>query len=625
MNTINSSQIIITIENCKIKLGEIRNSIHNINTVENTKLLSSNAYNELLAINFDSYIEKLDVEIKEIKDFLDDYVLWKSFNNQYKEYYKSRLLSIKTQIDILDNYNLENIKSTNNYWQQELLSLLNNLNMAITRDSKFDLFEHFRFGEKNYILFGKNGAGKTTLLKELSSTLLNSNAVVIPATRNILYNGNAYHYQSEVSLSNALKNTDNGKSLFLLAKLILDEEIRQRRDLVQENKITTNVAIDIFDKLGTERTLLIDQHANLELFKDDSKNKYPLTDGSDGERSVVFILFAVLMSPRNSYVFIDEPENHLNGSLMRKLFDNLERYRADIKFIFATHNIQFIESRKNTELIYLEKASQKNQWLFKKIENHNDLSLDIVLNIEGTNDNVIFCEGEDRNSYDYKLYETLYPEYEIVPAQGCDNVIKQTVMLNKFSSTFKKIGLGIVDHDFRDVDNIESLKSKKVTVLTVNEVENLFILEPCLSAMKEFIHCSKSVNIIKNDIIAKILVKQDDIKKDYATKLLRRLHNKNKLEDIINISVQLDSINIANKTKFLEDYNDFQERLSSAIEQKEYEVLLKMVPAKMLLNDVAAIFDLKSGVAYKDKLLMHLNNNISLQQKIRETIKLIEE
>ena len=41
---------------------------------------------------------------------------------------------------------------------------------------------------------------------------------------------------------------------------------------------------------------------------------------------------------------------------MRNLFDKLELERPDLRFVYLTHNIDFVESRKNVALIYLEKS-----------------------------------------------------------------------------------------------------------------------------------------------------------------------------------------------------------------------------------------------------------------------------
>jgi ABC-type transport system involved in cytochrome c biogenesis ATPase subunit len=56
-----------------------------------------------------------------------------------------------------------------------------------------ELFEHFKYGSKNYVVFGKNGAGKTTLLRKICSDVINENSFVIPANRIVSIVDSDYH------------------------------------------------------------------------------------------------------------------------------------------------------------------------------------------------------------------------------------------------------------------------------------------------------------------------------------------------------------------------------------------------------------------------------------------------
>ncbi len=98
------------------------------------------------------------------------------------------------------------------------------------------------------------------------------------------------------------------------------------------------------------------------MFKDslflegDQIAQYPIDNASDGEKSVAYLIMATLLAPQHSFMLIDEPERHLNGALMRNLFDKLEAVRPYLRFVDLTYNIDFVESRKNVALIYLEKS-----------------------------------------------------------------------------------------------------------------------------------------------------------------------------------------------------------------------------------------------------------------------------
>ena len=53
--------------------------------------------------------------------------------------------------------------------------------------------------------------------------------------------------------------------------------------------------------------------------------KYSATQMSDGERSVLYLTAQVLCIPENKTIIIDEPELHLHGSIMNKLWSELEK------------------------------------------------------------------------------------------------------------------------------------------------------------------------------------------------------------------------------------------------------------------------------------------------------------
>ena len=321
-------------------------------------------------------------------------------------------------------------------------------------------------------------------------------------------------------------------------------------------------------------------------------------------------------------MFIDEPENHLNGALMRKLFDSLETARPDIKFIFATHNIQFIQSRENAELIYLEKTDKREQWKFKNFKSYDELPLEVILNIEGTNDNIIFCEGEDRNSLDCRLYEILFPNYEIVPAHGCENVKKQTDAINSHQDVFRKKAIGIIDNDFLNQMKISTSTNNNIFYLPVNEIENVYILPYCIESIKTIIENGKSIEEIQAEIISKINLKKEHIKKDFATKLLKKLQMDNKFKNGSSIRDSLNTIMENNKEKFLDIYNDFENELENSISIKDYDKLLSLVPAKMIISDVAKIIGFSDENIYTSNVLKKIKEDSNLKEKLLQLIRI---
>ena len=136
-------------------------------------------YDSLNRFNFASLIDKIQAcerKCNELKvNNFDD------FNEPYQAYINTTLTNIYNQISLFFD-GLNNVVHPNEYLNNlanGLQQLQNNLNPNVN-----ELFDHFKYGNKNYVIFGKNGAGKTTLLKQISVDLF-KNAVVIPANGNV--------------------------------------------------------------------------------------------------------------------------------------------------------------------------------------------------------------------------------------------------------------------------------------------------------------------------------------------------------------------------------------------------------------------------------------------------------
>ena len=164
------------------------------------------------------------------------------------------------------------------------------------------------------------------------------------------------------------------------------------------------------------------------------------------------------------------------------------------------------------------------------------------------------------------------------------------------------------------------MKKNKITVLQVNEVENIFLLENSLIMMKDFMGTPGTIENIKSKIIKIINNKSVDIKKDFATKLFRSIHMKNKIVDVEKIETNIQQLNNENTLKFLEKYKEFSENFDDAIKKEDYLELMKLVPGKFILNNVASIFDLSNSNAYANKLLDLISKD---EQVIKDLIVFI--
>lgn len=566
-------------------------------------------YNSLNMFDYISLIDKIqkcNYKCNElIKDSFDEY------NESYQAYINTTFSNINSQLDVFFD-TLGKVSHLVDFFTSltaGLQQLQNNLNPNVN-----ELFDHFKFGNKNYVIFGKNGAGKTTLLKQISIDLF-KNAVVIPANRNVNpHTNNCISYYNNYTLNQMLEDKS---ALFYLVRMISNRDLKSYQSGASTKDILIIKLYNIFSSLCLDREVIIDEESLY--LQGNNIPRYSLANGSDGEKSIVYIILATLLAPQHSFLFIDEPERHLNCALMRILFDKLEAERPDLRFVYLTHITDFVESRKNVELIYLEKTSGYKNWSFKKIEDYKDISLDVLLSIEGTKDDIIFCEGT-RGSIDCKILECIFPDFEVMPVGSCEQVKLNTKGINGKETLFRRKAFGLIDNDYMQPCEIEALKEDKIFPIGFNEWENFLIQSEILTYINAK-HLQKDLSVVQEQVInyikdngkggGKQAILSDFIAKRYTRMLYATKLSYNRLEE------QIDAINTKNKSELIKEV----EQLNYEIEQtNDYDKLVSIVPAKMLLNTVAKGIGLSEDEDYVDLVVKHLKQDIEFKEKVKRLL-----
>lgn len=532
------------------------------------------------------------------------------YNLPYKNHINNMLSDKNKQLDSFWGIS-DDTKYADNYIKS-IATQLSQLVKSLNPDAN-KLFEHFKYGNKNYVVFGKNGAGKTTLLKQISESMF-KNAIVIPANRNAMQSSSDYvTFRMNYSLNQMLKDQT---SLMYLTREINNQTLYSYENGKNKNNVLRTKFYEIFSSLGLDRDIVADREV---LFlKGDQTDEYPMDNASDGEKSIAYIIMAILLSPKDSFVFIDEPERHLNGALMRNLFDTLELERSDLRFVYLTHNIDFVESRKNVALIYLEKSEENKKWRFKKIEDYSEISLDVILGIEGTKKDIIFCEGT-RSSIDCKVLECLYPEYEIQPVSSCEQVKLNTKGINGKEPLFRRKAFGLIDNDYMQEKEINSLRDDHIYAIGYNEWENFIIRSEILEYINSS-HLNKDLTPIKSKVIEHI--KKDGksaILSDFITKRYTKMLYTTKLTYSNNLVAQLDEINNKNKSDILDEVQKLSDEINSLT---DYDKLVSIVPAKMLLKMLSQGIGLASDDDYVDLLVKHLKQDREFKTLVKSLLNI---
>ncbi len=563
-------------------------------------------YDDLNTFSYKSIEDKIAICKHQIEELKID--KFDSYNGPYKNHINNILSDKNKHLD--DFFGISIGSKRGDTYLKSIITQLSQFVKSLDSDID-DLFEHFKYGNKNYVIFGKNGAGKTTLLKHISESMF-KNAIVIPANRTAMQSESSYvGLYTNYTLNQML---DDKTSLMYLTREINNRTLDSYENGTNKNTVLRTRFYDIFSTLGLDRDIVAVKES---LFlKGNQMDQYSMDNASDGEKSIAYLIMAVLLAPEDSFIFIDEPERHLNGALMRNLFDKLEMERSDLRFVYLTHNIDFVESRKNVSLVYLEKSKSYKKWKFKKIEDYSDISLDVILGIEGTKKDIIFCEGT-RSSIDCKVLECLFPEYEIQPVSSCEQVKLNTKGINGKEPLFRRKAFGLIDNDYMQTAEIDSLKNYNIFAIGYNEWENFIIRSEILEYINAS-HLNKDLSQIKSQVIehikkaGKIAILSDFITKRY-TKMLyaTKLSYSQKLEE------QIDTINNKNKSDLMFEVQKLSDQIDSLT---DYDKLVSIVPAKMLLKMVAQGIGLASNDDYVDLLVKHLKQDSAFNALVKNLL-----
>ena len=391
--------------------------------------------------------------------------------------------------------------------------------------------EQIEFGYgKPVVLLGANGAGKTRFsvrIEQLNdpafndgSHFENSHIHRISAQKSLaiessipifdfqssernLFLGNAEHYASKNSyryhgspVTSLLNDYQYALSLlFSVAQKELQDEHIEYKKHYEDRVITPKPKDTVVDRVESIWNTLL-PHRTIDLSGNGvhvnyNEQRYHGKEMSDGERVMLYMIAQALVVKPHSLFIIDEPELHIHKAIVKELWTQLENERPDCVFMYLTHDIDFAASRNNAQYLWIKSYDGTDwEYEFLDVDDYSDLPDDLLLEIIGTRQKIVFVEGT-KDSYDYKLYQELYRDrgYHVIPCGGCQDVVR----LVKAKRTYEKLQAievyGIVDRDYRVDGEIQALENDGIYTLNVAEVENLFVVPELLEIMESQLGC----------------------------------------------------------------------------------------------------------------------------------------
>lgn len=367
---------------------------------------------------------------------------------------------------------------------------------------------------KSIVLIGANGAGKTRLGIYIDQRLsqvgvdvhrvaahrsLTLNPDVIPpsyeiATKRLHYGSESSngHQKQIYRYGNKPETAQLNDFDHLLSALYAennDVSIAFRQACLENPEARGTPPAAMVDRLKRIWDSVL-PHRQLVLSSGNTKTRgldgieYSSSDMSDGERVVFYLIAQSLLAKPNMLLIFDEPELHINKSILAKLWDEIESVRSDCSFLYITHDVEFAASRHAATKFALRsyKKSPSEMWDIDIVPEGTELPNEVVSAIIGSRRPVLFVEGTN-GSLDVALYRRVYNKFTIIPVGACDQVI-HTVVSFSLRADLHHVGCaGIVDADGRDDQDAAHLESRGIYRLPVSEVENLLLLPDVYQAI----------------------------------------------------------------------------------------------------------------------------------------------
>jgi hypothetical protein len=502
------------------------------------------------------------------------------------------------------------------------------------------LFSFIAKIDSTTVIIGANGAGKTSLINELRKNSIDE-MYVLPAQKLLYFVSNTHNRNGitkekyiqdlkEVNIkydtieiqTHQIEDDFSGtftKLITLWVKDFAKVMTDNARGVGEVSVALLDRVEQIWNQIFPEITFYPESDDRvLEVVR--NGDKYSINGLSDGERCVLFYIGNVLLAPENSYIVVDEPETFLNGAVYNELWDLLISERPDCQFIFASHNMDFVQSRTNATYIWCNKFEAPYDFDYEQLEESQEFPLSILAEVSGTRKPILFCEGT-KTSIDYQIYSKLFSEFCFVKqVQGHKQVIHHTKAYNDLQLLHGNTAYGIIDNDWMNESSIQEQKEQNIFVLPFNEVEMMLVDEAVVKSCLPFDDDKEKQRKFEN--FQRSIIESCEEKKDkiISIALKKRLdefmegnciqNNKPSKEDVEEFFKSLvDEFNVSSTV------DNITSIVEASLDTSDFSRILKICNLKNEIINHRG--NTKVVPNFKDKALKRIALDNDLQKKLR--------
>lgn len=553
--------------------------------------------------------------------------IYKAYNDDYSRYTENYISMMESTFNSLKTAQLipeakgGTLRTTKPIDSENILALLSDYH-----DKLFGLrYLKFLSEEKKTVVFvGPNGCGKTTLLRNLINATGEDQIGYYPADRLLVINDsynperdfatfsksyqNAYKYASDIdnqSQAHYIVQQINQTITLFEKKRATEMDLYAKGKLRLEDSLTEKI-LGIWNELIKDRILFSEGALKVQTL---GGTEYPIKYLSSGEKSIFYFLACIFLKEKKSYYFVDEPENNLNPSIVSKLWDIIEKHREGSIFVYLTHDSNFVASRINSKLFWIEKYDG-TEWVYKPLPENDNLPQHLMVALVGNREPVLFCESQDEYKYDDIVFKMMFPEFKVIPAAGCDAVIAK-VKAYSIAGLPQK-AFGIIDCDYKDQSYLEGQETDGIFHLPFFEIENFLFSEEIITGVIATFSRDKEnafanlKSALKNDFISK---KEQWIIRKIAFRLRETFFTGKikRLKDFPELKVEYTSFSSSVDLDAL--HASYEAEIQQVIDADDYNTLLRYYDNKGIFTMFLPQLKLENKMPYKEAVFTYLSEH----------------
>lgn len=553
--------------------------------------------------------------------------IYKAYNDDYSRYTENYISMMESTFNSLKTAQLipeakgGTLRTTKPIDSENILALLSDYH-----DKLFGLrYLKFLSEEKKTVVFvGPNGCGKTTLLRNLINATGEDQIGYYPADRLLVINDSYNPERDFATFSKSYQNADKyasdidnqSQAHYIVQQInqtitLFEKKRATEMDLYAKGKLRledslTEKILGIWNELIKDRILFSEGALKVQTL---GGTEYPIKYLSSGEKSIFYFLDCIFLKEKKSYYFVDEPENNLNPSIVSKLWDIIEKHREGSIFVYLTHDSNFVASRINSKLFWIEKYDG-TEWVYKPLPENDNLPQHLMVALVGNREPVLFCESQDEYKYDDIVFKMMFPEFKVIPAAGCDAVIAK-VKAYSIAGLPQK-AFGIIDCDYKDQSYLEGQETDGIFHLPFFEIENFLFSEEIITGVIATFSRDKEnafanlKSALKNDFISK---KEQWIIRKIAFRLRETFFTGKimRLKDFPELKVEYTSFSSSVDLDAL--HASYEAEIQRVIDADDYNTLLRYYDNKGIFTMFLPQLKLENKMPYKEAVFTYLSEH----------------